>query len=309
MLLVWMKLLGNVLLLLSILADRSKSQEVNQNLLVVVPGVKGKSNVLQQIEIIFASQVPQLQLSCLVFTCLDFQFQVRKSFLRYCVVFESYVGTYSDYLKVVIPSMIRTSHFTHVMVLNEYIKLSNSFDLARLMRIMRANNLHVVSPEVVRPWLNSSLASDRDEEGTVAVSLGGGVGHFTEVVELYAAVFTASAWACQWDIIDPGVNPWSVGVEQYFYHCCRSAIQPNLRMGIVHSMQVELSQMLRYGRGARAELTNSSELCRSTYQTHIHHLSATPKQHISLWIEHLRHDRGFEIRKGSKRVNGELIEP
>jgi hypothetical protein len=285
----------------------------DHNILLIVPGMQEKSKVLQQIERLFASKGHQIQLSCLVFTCLEFQYQQRADFQRYCVTYESYVGSYSDYLKVAIPSMIRSSQFTHIMVLHEQVGLSSTFNITQILRIMDTNDLQVVSPTVVRPWLNSSAAAEGEaEESGASIPGVKGIGHFTEVVELYAAVFTAAAWACQWDIIDPGVNPWAVGVELYFFHCCRHAVQPSLRMGIAHGMQAELGRALRHGRGGRGVdlTTNSSELCRLSHQTHPHHQAGwTAREQLAVWTEHLRQDRGFAVQRGSRRVGGELMPP
>merc|ERR1712032_706256 len=62
-----------------------------------------------------------------------------------------------------------------------------------------------------------------------------GTGRITNFVEPQAMFFTASAWACWWDLIDTAHNQIGWGLDIWFYGYCRRRVR-DFRMGIVDSM-------------------------------------------------------------------------
>lgn len=61
------------------------------------------------------------------------------------------------------------------------------------------------------------------------------LGTTTRVIEVFATLFTAQAWACFWDLLEPQWNAAGWGYDLCLYHYCLPHI-PGLAMGVVYTM-------------------------------------------------------------------------
>jgi hypothetical protein len=198
----------------SLTPSLTHSQSHSHKLLIFFPGVgfdEGRSDlILQNLKFIEQSRSNDLEISCLLSMYRKPPASVLHRVKDICRVTYYPTGNYVAYLKTLEPQIIKFGGFTHVMILLDDVELvQSSFNFKRLLQIMDSERLMVASPRVEGahcPTMHRNTKFDIQ-------SLDNAVGHESEVVEIFASVFTMDGWGCWHDMMDPENNPYGWGYD------------------------------------------------------------------------------------------------
>lgn len=61
------------------------------------------------------------------------------------------------------------------------------------------------------------------------------IGHRVHIIEIFATIFTLSAWRCWYYLLDPVLNSAGWGYEKVYYNYCKPKF-PDFDMGVLDSM-------------------------------------------------------------------------
>ena len=193
------------------------SANTTHKLLVFFPGVgfdEGRTElILHNIKFIEKSKSRDLEISCLMAVYKHPPDSILHHINNVCSVTYYPSGNYVAYLKTLEPNLVKFGGFTHVMILLDDIELvQSSFSFKKMLHIMDSKQLMVASPRVEGAHCPTM---HRNQKFNVR-SLDHAVGHESEVVEIFATVFTLEGWGCWHDMMDPENNPYGWG---YDYVC------------------------------------------------------------------------------------------
>ena len=150
-------------------------------------------------------------------------------------------GGYLDNLKLLLPALVESSGYDHVLIMQDDVEFCGSkcvasspaFNLSRLSRVAMHNGLHVASPRVhgaswhfaqilwAMPKLNES--SHREAAG-----------YYVAALEMYTWLVTPPAYRCLYELIDLGLNRVGWGFDLTLHSFCSKwkSLAP-FRMGVV----------------------------------------------------------------------------
>lgn len=226
-------------------------------------------------------QGSRIQLNCLIILSENYTQAIENIVGNSCQITEYYRGEFTDYAKLLTPSLIRKAGYSHVILLDSRTKLA-AYSIKIAVDVMEKNNLDVAIPYLQHPGEGKEGAREK--------------GALVEILELFAPIFTVNIWQCFWDMINPGINPSGSGYDIYFYHFClqRMVAQPSSESR-QQSLKIARINSLRIGVLPPVEkwfVKSKSE----------------PQVQLRNWIEYIRNERGGIIRKGEKGDKEELIE-
>lgn len=187
-------------------------------LLVFFPGVgfdEGRSElILQNLKFIEASRSKDLEISCLLSMYRKPSPSVLHHVQDICSVTYYPSGNYVAYLKTLEPRIIQFGGYTHVMVLLDDAELvQSSFNFKTILEIMDTNQLMVTSPRVQGAHCPTMHRNQKFDVHSPALAQAHAVGHESEVVEIFATIFTLTGWGCWHDMMDPENNPYGWGYD------------------------------------------------------------------------------------------------
>ena len=253
------------------------------SVLVVIPGFGYHGHrytfVLQSLKVLKEqSTVPT--------TCMLFQYsdivhisQRKQDKLKeFCTVLPYYYANYADFIKAVPYNLVILSGFTHVLLLLDDITLHDNYNLNKMIHVMNTNNLTVASPAVhfAKYWTTKKHIFNHDLYD---------VGHISESLEIFAALFTIEGWKCWYDMVEPALNAAGWGYDAYIQSYCSKRI-PNFRIGVLDSME--------------ATHNDRHWKIQSSYiPTHSSSLNAGQQQ--SNWLEVLKNRRNETYELGSTK--------
>ena len=216
------------------------------------------------------------QSNCMVILSENKTKSIGKIVGNTCQITEFYHGDFTEYAKLLTPSLVQRAGYTHVMIIHSSTKFS-SYHLKNVLDIMRRNNLSVAIP------FHQITGAPHDATTTATPT---SVGSVTEILELYSPIFTISAWQCFWDMINPGLNPSGAGYDIYFYHFCSSRMRS----------QGDGSNQLKIGKLNGMRIGTLPQPIQKSFQR----TRLNPVEQLQNWIDYLRNDRGGVIMKGQK---------
>lgn len=208
------------------------------NILLVFPGIGFQEDrtriVLNNLKILQLSKPPQL--SCLIFAYHIPPIYFRKEVEDFCTIELYMYANFAYYMKSVVPSLLVTSGYTHVMILLDDIQLPYTFRLGELMNVMIRNNLSVISPTIIGATYPATTCVFcrprlRTDKGKVTKVSALHTGHKTQVIEIFATLFTLSAWSCWWNLLQPSLNSVGWGYDRCMYNFCKQ-YDSDFSMGI-----------------------------------------------------------------------------
>jgi hypothetical protein len=221
---------------------KEKSFIDDSRILLVIPGVGFQEErtriIFNNLKILQLSQGSQ-------FSCLLFAYHIPPPYMRkevelYCDIQLYMYVNFAHYLKAVVPSLVATSGYTHVMILLDDIQLPYTFRLSDMMSIMTRNNLSVISPTIIGATYPATTCTFckprlRTEKGKTSKLSDMRVGHKVEVIEIFATLFTLSAWRCWWDLLQPRLNSIGWAYDKHMYRYCKQR-DSEFSMGMVTSI-------------------------------------------------------------------------
>lgn len=232
------------------------SYTYNVKLLLVFPGVGFQLNrtkiILENIDIIKKSSV---EIKCVMFYYSMPSNDVRNIIESLCSMEEYVHGNFGEYVKSLSPSIVNFGGFTHVMLLLDDVELGSKFEFITMFDAMFRNDLSVVSPAILGAHQGAvtprSSFSKKYHHG-----LRYKVGHFVDVIEIFATIFTLKAWKCFWDLVDPKINSSGWGYDLYLSDYCKNKFNiQNFSLGVIDS--VECTHHAKLGR----VLSSTDYLC------------------------------------------------
>ena len=162
-----------------------------------------------------------------------------KSFLP-CVVVHGPGLSFGDWMLRVTPAMVESSGYTHITIHINDVQYREGVDPASIVADMHALQLDVASPNVIgsvwpsmcrhaAPPTFYEMPGWLGEPGKLIRPLGAfGEAWLVRFIEIQITTFTASAWACWWEMLNPGINPLGYEYDLCFFHFCMAP-----RMGIL----------------------------------------------------------------------------
>jgi hypothetical protein len=237
------------------------------------------------------------QSHCLIILSENLTHALEKIVGNSCLVTEFYRGEIIDYLKLLTPSLVSRAGYSHVLILDSQTKLLN-YNLNLALNIMTRNNLSVALPHL---QLAAAAAGQTGAEAAEANSNSSphSVGKTTEILELYAPIFTVATWRCFWDMINPGLNPSGSGVDIYFYHYC----QQKMIEDEVIKKRTTTSPLIPQTSSVALQIghLNSLRISRLPFVMKPFQNQKLDSQHqLQVWIDYIRNERGGVILKGEK---------
>ena len=135
---------------------------------------------------------------------------------------------FSQNLFMVQPALLK--HFRFIFVLLDDILLSPDFDLRQFLSIMDRNRLSVASPRVI--GANTGGGQKFRMIMQAPPPNGSSVGYRTTFLEIFACVYTPSAYRALWSLLLPSVNPFGWGYDLWYDGFARRRVRGHA-MGIV----------------------------------------------------------------------------
>lgn len=204
------------------------------NVLVVVPGFgyhgDRYSYLMQSLKVLKTnSSVPT---TCMLFIYVDSTSASKSKqnkLSEYCTVLPYYYGNYADFIKAVPYNLVILSGFSHVLLLLDDVVLHENYNLNKMIHVMNRNNLTVASPAVhaAKYWTTRKHKFDHDLYD---------IGHVTNTLEIFAALFTIEGWKCWYDMMDPTINAAGWGYDEYIQSYCSRTI-PGFKIGVLDCME------------------------------------------------------------------------
>jgi hypothetical protein len=196
--------------------------EAHSKVLVTIPGMGLHVNrtkvVVSNIHDLYHRQASKMvEIDCLIYAYKTLPKALEKR-LAPCSVVYLYHGNYAMYMKALVPQLIKEAGYTHVFVLLDDVRLTQSFNLSQILTIMSLNNLTIASPGVSKASMRSTLpllpfVKSRRTEG-----------RFVLVIEIFSTIFTPSAWSCWWNMMQPSLNPSGWGYDLCLLAFCRDPV-------------------------------------------------------------------------------------
>eukprot|EP00602_Paraphysomonas_sp_CaronLab_P001445 CAMPEP_0185027618 /NCGR_PEP_ID=MMETSP1103-20130426/12880_1 /TAXON_ID=36769 /ORGANISM="Paraphysomonas bandaiensis, Strain Caron Lab Isolate" /LENGTH=294 /DNA_ID=CAMNT_0027561711 /DNA_START=66 /DNA_END=950 /DNA_ORIENTATION=- len=216
----------------SSISDISRSDKV----LLVIPGIGFHTNrtetVLWNLDILRRSNVS--------YQCIAFAYKIpplKKTDLRIrssCHLHYYFNGNYASYMKAIVPSVLNSAGFTHVMVLLDDVELGRHFSLDTLLDAMKRNSLAVATPAVTGAAVHSITPYEPKPVPKFRQKFRPNykVGHTVKVMEVFATMFTLQAWKCWWLLLEPKLNSLGWYYDLCIYDYCAAKVE-GFRMGVL----------------------------------------------------------------------------
>jgi hypothetical protein len=119
-----------------------------------------------------------------------------------------------------------------VMVLLDDAELvQSSFNFQKMLQIMDTNQLMVASPRVQGAHCPTMHRNNKFD----VHALDKAVGHESEVVEIFATLFTLDGWGCWHEMMDPENNPYGWGYDYVSSIIISSLLINNLEQPVYQS--------------------------------------------------------------------------
>ena len=144
-----------------------------------------------------------------------------------CELVETPGQRFSQNLFMAQPALLTRLRF--VFVLLDDVLLSPDFDLRQLLSIMDRNRLSVASPRIIGA---NQGGGQKFRLIMQAPPRNGSVGYKTSFLEIFACVYTPSAYRALWSLLLPSVNPYGWGYDFWYDGYARRNVMGHA-MGIV----------------------------------------------------------------------------
>lgn len=265
--------------------------------LVFVPGMSFHTNrsqiVLQNLELLQSSSNFHCLIHYYTINPPPWEMERLKGFGCSLTLFHQ-DNHYADYLKSLLPAMLKYSKFAYLMVLLDDVELGSKFRLEALLDIMRRNRLSVISPAIHGSTMLSTLpykhtARAKQFRFPPQYTLGCTV----QSIEIFATVFTKESWSCFWDLIEPRWNAAGWGYDLCFYNYCKSRV-PDFSMGVVYTMTAVHHSEL--GRIQRPQNQNSRSIA-----------SQHPGRQFDFWLKEMKRWRNISLIPVQKNSRGKKL--
>lgn len=155
----------------------------------------------------------------------------RQSILP-CVLVHKAGLAYGDWMLRVTPDMVERAGYTHITVHINDVQYRKGLDPASIVAEMQAQELEVASPNVVGSYWPSmcnkaapavifGMPGHLSQQGKlVRPLLGANGGWLVRFIEIQVTTFTARAWSCWWEMLNPVANPVGYDYDLCFFRFC-----------------------------------------------------------------------------------------
>lgn len=305
---------------------RRRQQQQQQQLqlqrgLVVIPGVGRADRLvtlsaslrLLESEYLSPKLRPHPQWDCIVYIYAmanETSFWAMRAELAYisslCRTVEHTNRRVTENLYMVQPALIRHS-YSHIFVLLDDCKLlpdpasePPSFNLNKMLGLMRHNNLTIASPRVI-----GANVGGGQEFRTImqARAAPGTEGYVSVFVEWFAWVMTAPAYQALWELLCPFVNPYGWGYDFWYDNYARTRV-PGHRMGIISTVEVKHEQDVNMPGQGRTDNTKVETKWQSVLKQEAHY-----KAHLGIDLRQIRQRLALKNTSWNGAVTGFLAMP
>lgn len=160
---------------------------------------------------------------------------------------------FGEFMQLITPQLVLERMYTHVTVHINDVQYRDGFNPSSIVALMQKLDLDVASPNIVGsswPYMcrevlpikvpsrgagstgdDDSLDTRGDDVVPPEQYLGHGRGRLVQSIEIQATTFTAEAWACWHEILNPQLNPLGWYDSCFYNYCSRPQKQ---RMAILN---------------------------------------------------------------------------
>jgi hypothetical protein len=212
------------------------------HILVAIPGHNCNHDrtkiILNNLLILNHSLANVKSINCLIFLSCQPSEHLRQKLSQSCDLQTYEPGSYAHYLKAIIPLFLRQAGVTHVLILLDDAQLSYNYRLDVLLNLMQKYSLSAISPSVINavyPSTSCSFCNPRFktklpsflQTSTHPINrfppLNDSpppIGYTTDVIEMFATLFTLRAWRCFHSMLQPAFNSAGWSYDRCFKKYC-----------------------------------------------------------------------------------------
>lgn len=171
------------------------------------------------------------------FWSLDNELQYIRSL---CTIIENPKKLVTENLYMSQPALIKHI-YSRIFILLDDCKLqafnnSNTFDLNFILRVMKYNNLTVVSPKISGAFKGGGQKF-RLVMQMNPPNIDNAVGYVSTFIELFAWIMTFSAYESLWELLAPSINPYGWGYDFWYHGYCQMKHPQRHKMGVLSVME------------------------------------------------------------------------
>ena len=208
--------------------------------------------------------------TCILFHPNEIYFGVNdsvahKNITSICTVIPYYYVHYCDYIKAIPPFLVQKAGFSHVMIIESDLSLKPSVNVGRVVKYMDKIKLSIAT---------SHLSVENVQD------------YVTDILNNRVAIYTAAAWSCYYDLIDPKINNIGYGINKVVFNYCSKRID-NFRIGMLKELSyrdIKIPNVTKY--------------------VPKYAINMTPIQQRFEWLAVMKERRNETIDEGNPRLYG-----